>query len=657
MAAMTLMRFFLFIAVLSLGLPAPGAAGKSPDPYGGLSSADLKNKIETVRARLDRLPLRLIRESGGTLGFRGQSTDSKATHSWVEIDLEQKLDFDTIMLVPAVMIDEHKECSNEDFPLRFQIHLYADAEDETGRLLFDSTTTPMVPPPNQSPVIIDCPGSSARRIRFTALEPFKSPIYPLYYFALSEMLVFDGERNLALGKPVKSPGWTKHRPIWHKNYLTDGYLPFSQPLSRETAQESVCRIHVPPQTGNASITMDLGREYPLDEIRLYPVHIGPNFAVFHRTALGFPRTFNIEVSKDAAFSSPAVVYDTRSTDYPSPGHRLACFSAMGATGRFVRITARRLPPHPQLKGNILAFGEIEVVAEGAVVSRGAKVSLSHQPEIARLPAAMLVDGLASNKKILPLRSWLTDLSERNLLEAQLETLQTELQRHYLRQSRTIRLMGWSVTAILAAALITYLMQRQIRQRHIYRLRENLAADLHDEIGGNFSGIALLCEELAHEEDMPETHIPQLMTVADISRASANNTRNLVRFLEARGGSGDLLAKMQALAEHLLSGQISQFDIEGAKHIGRLGPKDKWHLLLFFKEALTNIIKHAQATEVKIRLQLTAHRLRLSISDNGRGLPDNRLPTHLSIRAEKLKAILTLSTPPDGGTEITLEKKL
>jgi signal transduction histidine kinase len=45
------------------------------------------------------------------------------------------------------------------------------------------------------------------------------------------------------------------------------------------------------------------------------------------------------------------------------------------------------------------------------------------------------------------------------------------------------------------------------------------------------------------------------------------------------------------------------------------------LYRFVQEALTNILKHAHATEVKVRLQLRKGEITLSVSDNGRGMKD------------------------------------
>lgn len=648
--------FALIASLGTLHAKTQGLDSTSP-----LSILELEQAIETTQSELDQLPLRLIRESGGTMGFRAYQIKGAGETAWVEVDLQANRQFDTIVVVPAVIIDESKTSSNFAFPRHFQIRGFSSAEDPTGYLLFDSNVTsdPLTPFPNKSPVIIDCPGASAQRIRFVPKEMFHMQSAELDIFTLSELLIFDGKQNIALGRPVSSPKWTQRSPIWHKQYLVDGYMPYSEPSNQVDGETNCSRMLIPSNNKRtASITLDLGQEQTLDEVRLYPVDMDHNFAVFHRAALGFPKRFRIEVAKDATFKPSTVVFNTGSTDYPSPGHRLACFPAKNVSGRYVRITATQLPKHPFKRGFIFAFAEIEVLSKGEPVSLGSSVKFSHQVDMKIHPPERLVDGISANGKILGQRSWLADLAKRNRLEVQLAALQAELQKRHLRQSKMAQVLRWAVGIAMLLALLVYLWQRQVRQRHLYQLRETLAADLHDEIGGNFSGIALLSDELAHEEDMPKAHIPQLANIAEISRASASNARSLVRFLESRNVTGELLGQMQTTAELLLAKHHHTFDVEGYKHVSKLAPKDKWHLLLFFKEALNNIAKHAAATEVTIDLQFTTKRLTLSVIDNGEGLEsDTRPPTHLAMRAKKLKANLDFSTQRGKGTAIQLEKKL
>jgi len=202
----------------------------------------------------------------------------------------------------------------------------------------------------------------------------------------------------------------------------------------------------------------------------------------------------------------------------------------------------------------------------------------------------------------------------------------------------------------------YWWQRHTRLHQMYQMRENLAADLHDEIGADFSGIALISEDLSSKEDMPQPYLSQLSTITKVSRDSATNARALVRFLESRQVRGNLKGEMQATAQLLLNNHRYNLEFSGYKHVRKLEPKDKWHVLLFFKEALNNIVKHADATEVEISFKMTSNRLRLSIQDNGRGLAANnhQKPDHLAIRAKKLNAQFDIPKDSNKGFNVSLE---
>jgi signal transduction histidine kinase len=650
-----------------LSLASAATVHADPLPPGtnpaSLSVQELRHAIQQTQSVLDQLPKRLIRESGGTLGHRTQSNWTKDTKGpWLEVDLGRRENFDLIVLVPMVYIDEDQNQSNVGFPVRYQITTSDDGEEGSGQLVFDSAGHPGANQPNRAPVLIECPGTSARRIRITVLEATLDPISAAPVFALAELMVFDGNKNRALGKPVKASIPVKTPPLYHPAYVTDGYMPFSQPRTNEKTKNNLGMVWQNNPTVPATFTLDLGREFPIDEVRLYPVHIGYNFAVFHRTGLGFPLQFSIEVSNQPDFKAFETIFQTGASDYPPPGHRLAMFADGSHTGRYVRITSTKLPLEPKQKKPLMALSEIEVISDGVPVSLHAKVTtFGGQDTWWNSSPLHLSDGLSSHGKIPLLREWLSLLSERSRLELNLNAFERELSRKTLLQSQWLRGLSWMIGLGIPLFAIVFLVQRLARLKQVTRVREGLAADLHDEIGGNFSGIALLCDQLTGDAGFPQTYSPKLEKIADISRESAQNTRNLVQLLESNQIEGKLIEKMEATAELMLARLPYRFDIQGARHIHKLPPKEQWHLLLFFKETLTNIVKHAEATTATLSLQLTPHRLTLSVADNGRGIGKKRngsqLPVHLRTRAQKLHGEVSVESSTETGTTIILKKKL
>jgi signal transduction histidine kinase len=91
----------------------------------------------------------------------------------------------------------------------------------------------------------------------------------------------------------------------------------------------------------------------------------------------------------------------------------------------------------------------------------------------------------------------------------------------------------------------------------------------------------------------------------------------------------------------------------------LTPDLRRHLLLFFKEAVTNIARHAGASEVDLSIAAAHGELRLSIRDNGRGFDTGVAAggqglRSLRFRAAEMRAELTIESTADRGTRIELQ---
>jgi signal transduction histidine kinase len=91
-----------------------------------------------------------------------------------------------------------------------------------------------------------------------------------------------------------------------------------------------------------------------------------------------------------------------------------------------------------------------------------------------------------------------------------------------------------------------------------------------------------------------------------------------------------------------------------------------HLFLGCKEALNNIVKHARATEVTIRISADHETLKITVADNGRGFDPNQPPApnplrpnagnglrNLEKRLAEIRGTCAVERGPDGGTIVTL----
>jgi signal transduction histidine kinase len=89
------------------------------------------------------------------------------------------------------------------------------------------------------------------------------------------------------------------------------------------------------------------------------------------------------------------------------------------------------------------------------------------------------------------------------------------------------------------------------------------------------------------------------------------------------------------------------------------PEVRHNLFLVVKETLNNIVRHAQASEVRFRITISEEQLGLFIEDNGRGFeiaPDNASGDglrNMRQRMEEIEGHLQIESKPGAGTRISL----
>ncbi len=143
-------------------------------------------------------------------------------------------------------------------------------------------------------------------------------------------------------------------------------------------------------------------------------------------------------------------------------------------------------------------------------------------------------------------------------------------------------------------------------------RERIGRDLHDLLGHTLSLVALKSELASRlcERD-PHAARREIDEVQRVARDALSQVRLAVTGIRAAGIAAEL-----ASARLLLEMDAITLDYEG----GDIGmPVDvETVLALVIREAITNVQRHARATEVSVKFSSDAESLRLTILDNGRG---------------------------------------
>jgi signal transduction histidine kinase/ligand-binding sensor domain-containing protein len=231
--------------------------------------------------------------------------------------------------------------------------------------------------------------------------------------------------------------------------------------------------------------------------------------------------------------------------------------------------------------------------------------------------------------------------------------------------------GWFVALLIAVAVaVAWLLHRTRVDRllAIQRVRSQIAADLHDGVGARLSRIAVLSEVVRQqaERSLPAA-VPTLAAIGDNARDVIDDMSDAVWFVDARFDTLEhVFARARALATELFDAQTLRWTMDVTLPVVHVGLKSEQrrHLYLILKESFTNIVRHAQATQVTVRAVATRGTLRVEISDDGVGLEGSlgratagsgRGLDSLRQRAAMLGGSLSIApADADRGTRIVLD---
>jgi len=165
------------------------------------------------------------------------------------------------------------------------------------------------------------------------------------------------------------------------------------------------------------------------------------------------------------------------------------------------------------------------------------------------------------------------------------------------------------------------LMRLEKQREAERVRMNVSRDIHDELGGSLSKIALL-SDLLQGGGSADEHVARLRSIAEHARRVRGGLNDVVWAADPSSDTaGALLQHIADRAHQLLEGTgvALQLDLHADEPGRTLSPAFKRDLSMVVKEALNNALKHARPTIIMVRLSLCGSRYELSVTDNGQGL--------------------------------------
>ena len=165
------------------------------------------------------------------------------------------------------------------------------------------------------------------------------------------------------------------------------------------------------------------------------------------------------------------------------------------------------------------------------------------------------------------------------------------------------------------------LERLERERAMDRERTRIARDIHDEVGANLTHISIL-GTLAARDDVPDTvSRAKCLEVAEVARETIRACSEIVWSVNPMNDSlkNFVLHVARYAGEYLAPARI-RCRTEAAESLPEvtLAPACRHELFLVVKEALQNVVKHAQAKEVRLTVAVREGMLEVRVADDGVG---------------------------------------
>ena len=204
------------------------------------------------------------------------------------------------------------------------------------------------------------------------------------------------------------------------------------------------------------------------------------------------------------------------------------------------------------------------------------------------------------------------------------------------------------------------LAEQRRHAVVFQERTRMARDIHDTLAQGFTGVIIQLDTSveALRDEEPEDAAKHIRRARELARESLIEARRSVHALRPQALEKATFADaLRAIITNTTAGTSlhSDFQLKGEPH--ELQPAVEENLLHIGQEALSNALKHANATKFQTRLCFDSDAVRLEFCDNGKGFVVDRANgggiglIGMRERAEQIGATLGVTSKPGRGTKI------
>lgn len=243
-------------------------------------------------------------------------------------------------------------------------------------------------------------------------------------------------------------------------------------------------------------------------------------------------------------------------------------------------------------------------------------------------------------------------------QSRLQAQQQELTNLRYRQQVLLLTALMALALALAAWLLWYYRRRETHR--LLALRTRIAADLHDEVGSVLTQISMQSTLLREGRYAPAQQQTYLDQMVEASRLAARQLSDAVWSIDARHDSAaSLLDRLRDHAYEVLppAGLEIIFAADPALPDTAIPLPVRQALYYIYKEALHNVVKHAHAQQIWVRLRVLGSLLELEVCDDGQGLNGEPRPGGQGLRNMRMRAAAVGGTLGLAPTETTAGTRL
>ncbi len=235
---------------------------------------------------------------------------------------------------------------------------------------------------------------------------------------------------------------------------------------------------------------------------------------------------------------------------------------------------------------------------------------------------------------------------------------------------------WFITLVIVVLValtilgIRYFIGRKLKKRlqalerrnEIEKIRNRISRDIHDDIGAGLTKISMMSQMARLDVTENKNIDDKLNTLSSSARDLSERLQEIVWAMNPRHDDlNSLLAFLRAYASDFFENSNVKLSFHFPDNIPALplNPDMRRNLFLCFKEALNNIAKYANASEIFIEADIKTNTFHLMIKDNGKGFDANKNKltgnglANMQKRMEEINGQFSIKSKPGTGTEINI----